>query len=476
LIAASAGRRLLACLALAAAAPQLALADEIAGLVQRYASSVVPVRFTLRPREAPEGSEGRKVEDVVCGLLVGDEGMVVISGDPFPDPGGDPRATLDPVAFAVLEPGERELPATVLGLNPDLNLAYLRLDGGLPAGRRGVAFDGDAEVRIGEEVVVIGLLPKRYGYAPTFWTGQVSAVLDQPRRMYGVTIYVQDLAIGGLAATAGGKPLGIVAEDVQPTPAGGDLPSNPLALLGSMSQGPKVGYPMIFPPSLFRDDLASPPAFVPEPQRAWLGITMQPLSRALGDYWKIDNPGGIIVSSVLDGSPAQGAGLAPGDIILALGGRPVTAREQTDLDDFRQAVEKLPMGQEVSLTVWRAGERMSMGILPGVRPRLGFLAEEYEAPDFGLTVREITIDIIQGQNLAPDVQGVVVSELESAGWAQVSGIFVGDLILRVDDATVTGLESFQAALNAARERHPPQVYFFLQRGVETLFVAVRTDW
>ena len=449
-------------------------ANEIADVMERFGASVVPVRYTLRPREAPEGGEGQKVEKVICGVIVSDDGLIVISGDPFPDPGGDPRATFDPVGFVVLERDEVERPATALGLNRDLNLAYLKLDDGVPPGRRPVEFQGDAEVRIGQEVLVLGLLPSRYHYAPTFWTGRVSALIDEPRTMYGLTTYIQDLSIGGLAVTPAGTPLGLIAEDVLSRAA--ELPSNPLSLLGSISQGPKVGYPMIFPPSLFRDDLTEPPELEPEPTRSWFGITMQPLSRPLGNYWKIDNAGGIIISSVLDGSPAEGAGLVAGDIILGIDGEPVTARTQADLAGFRQQVEKLTRGEEVALAVWRAGDVRDLGIRPGVRPRTGFTAREFEDHKFGITVREITIDVIQAQNLPPDIRGVVVARLENAGWSQVSGLKPGDLILRVEEYHVEGLEGFQLALDTARQAALPQVYFFVQRGIETLFVTVRTDW
>ena len=62
-------------------------------------------------------------------------------------------------------------------------------------------------------------------------------------------------------------------------------------------------------------------------------------------------------SAVLEGSPAQGAGLHPRDILLRLGDTTVTAREPEDLAAFRQKVEKLTIGEAVELLVWRNGYR-----------------------------------------------------------------------------------------------------------------------
>ena len=455
------------------AAPAVA-DDELVGILERFQRSVVPVRYTLRPLEAPPGGEGQRVEKVICGVIAND-GVIVISGDPYPDLGGDPRATLVPVEFTVLGPDQAEYAAEPLGFNRELNLAYLRFRDGIPEGYETVEFGEEGSARVGEEVLILGLLPERYDYAPTFWTGRISAQVDEPRIMYALTTFVQDLSIGGLALRPDGRPMGIVAEDVL-TASRQQLPSNPLTLLGSISQGPRVGYPMVFPPQLFVGDLSEPPSIEREPTRAWFGITMQPLSRPLGEYWNIENPGGIIVSSVLDSSPAEGAGLLPGDVVLEVGSTVVDAREQADLTIFRQMVEKLPMGAEVRLSVWRGGETLALGIRPGTRPRTGALAEEFEDEEFGLTVREITLDVIQGQNLPSDMQGVVISEMENAGWAQVSGLGVRDIILRVEELAVTDLGTFASAMATARDAQMTEVYFFVQRGVETLFVTVKTDW
>jgi S1-C subfamily serine protease len=439
--------------------------------------SVVPVRITLRPIEPPPGGEGQKVEEVFCGLVVSDDGLVVVSGDVFADPGGDPRTTLEPVSFDVLATEETEYSLTAEGLNRDLNLAYLRFSDGLPEGYSPVQIRDNAAPRIGDEILVVGLMPERYDYARTFWTGRISARLESPRTMYAVTTFIQDLSIGGLAVDAKGIPLGLVAEDVLPAgqpPAGNT--SNPLTLFGSLSQGPRVGYPMIFPFDLLAEDIASPPPLEREPQKAWFGITMQPLNRDLGEYWNIDNPGGIIVSAVLEGSPAQGAGLHPRDILLRLGDVPVTAREYPDLTTFRQRVEKLTIGEQVDLLVWREGQEVTLQLHPGVAPRTGFQAREFEDEIFGLTVRELTVDVLQARNLPSTTGGVLISEMETAGWSQVAGLGTQDIILRVNGTPIPDLDAFQKLMEQLREEQPREVYFFVQRNVETRFVKLRTDW
>ena len=85
------------------------------------------ITYTLRPKEKPTGGEGRKVEDAVCGVIVDASGLIITSADPFPDPGGDPKTTLTPVEFKVHLRGGHPVDAEAVGLDRELNLAYLRL-------------------------------------------------------------------------------------------------------------------------------------------------------------------------------------------------------------------------------------------------------------------------------------------------------------------------------------------------------------
>jgi S1-C subfamily serine protease len=59
---------------------------------------------------------------------------------------------------------------------------------------------------------------------------------------------------------------------------------------------------------------------------------------------------GAYVGQVRGGSPAERAGLCPGDVIVALGGQPIILAE-----DVNQLLAQLPQGRDVSLTYWREG-------------------------------------------------------------------------------------------------------------------------
>jgi serine protease Do len=465
-------------LSLAAAAAAAAPGDpkSLREIFEAHRDRVVGVTYVLRPREKPTGGEGRRVENAACGLLVNDEGLVVIPADPFPEPGGDPRTTLAPVEFKVHVRGGRPLDATAVGLDPELNLAFLRLEQP-PRGLKPLTFDGAARVEVGDRLLVIGLMSRRYDYAPVLYTAMVNAVVDHPRRMFGLDLLVQDLAIGGLVLTGDGRPLGLVGEDVlDDSPTGDRSPGNTLSLIGSLTQGQRVGYPMVFPYALFAPSLASPPSLADVERRSWMGIIMQPLGEDLIAYWKLDAQGGVIISSVVEGSPAEKAGLRTSDIIVSMQGQPLAIRKDEDLPDFRRRVERMGVGRPLELEYLRDGVRHVASLTLAEAPLTAFSAQEIEDDDLGFTVRQITIDDILGQNLDPDTAGVVVSELEQAGFAQIAGLRAGDIVQGIDGRPVRDIDAFRRELDRLRKDKPEGSLFFVLRQTETLFLRLKTPW
>jgi S1-C subfamily serine protease len=443
---------------------------------QAHRDRVVAITYVLRPREKPTGGEGRRVEDAECGVIVDDRGLVILPADPFPEPGGDPRTTLAPVEFKVHVRGGRPLDAEAVGLDRELNLAYLRIKQP-PRGLPPLRFQPE-RLDVGDRVLVIGLMSRRYDYAPIVYPAMVNAVVDKPRRMYSLDLPVQDLSIGGLVITEDGRAIGLVGEDVlEDAPTGTDrMPGNTLSLFGSLTQGRRVGYPMVFPWELFSAGTASPPAIAEQEKRSWIGIIMQPLGDDLIRYWGLKTDGGIIVSSVVDGSPAQKAGLRTSDIIVALQGQPLLTRKEEDLAEFRRRIERQGVGTSVQVTYLREGVAHEASLQLEEAPLTAFSAQELESDDLGLTVRQITLDDLLGQNLDPATRGVVVSDLEQAGWAQLAGLQEGDVIQAVDGRPVEGMDAFRQQVDRLREEKPAATLFFVLRQTETLFVRLRTPW
>ena len=89
--------------------------------------------------------------------------------------------------------------------------------------------------------------------------------------------------------------------------------------------------------------------------RSWLGIDAQPLFKRSADAH------GILISSVVDGSPADEAGFKPGDVLVRAGQKiPTDVHFDEEMPDFMWLVSTLPIGKEVSAVVARDGKELTL--------------------------------------------------------------------------------------------------------------------
>jgi membrane-associated protease RseP (regulator of RpoE activity) len=101
----------------------------------------------------------------------------------------------------------------------------------------------------------------------------------------------------------------------------------------------------------------------------WLGVTLQSLNDGLRDGMGYDGEG-VLVSRVLQGSPADRAGLRKGDVIVSLNGRSAESPEQ-----LTRLVRDARVGQTVALVVVRDGDRRTLSARLASRP------EDADLPD-----------------------------------------------------------------------------------------------
>ena len=97
----------------------------------------------------------------------------------------------------------------------------------------------------------------------------------------------------------------------------------------------------------------------------WLGVTLQTLDEGLRDGMGYEGSG-VLVNQVMVGSPADRAGLRKGDVIVSMNGRSAESPEQ-----FTRMVQDARIGQTVSLTVMRDGDRRTLSARLASRPNDG---------------------------------------------------------------------------------------------------------
>jgi len=298
--------------------------------------------------------------------------------------------------------------ARVVGSDPKSDLAVLRILGGAeyPAARLG---DSDA-VQVGDWVLAIG---SPFGFTQTVTAGIISAkgrVLGQgPFDDFLQT----DAAInpgnsGGPLVNMQGEVVGINTAIV--SRSGGSLGIG-FAIPINLAK-------KIYTELTTRGRVA----------RGWLGVSVQPLTAELAKSFGAPDEQGVLVADVVEGSPAHRAGLRPGDIILEVNGRRVTAPS-----DLQRAVG-----------------------LAGPGSRLG------------LEVKPVTPELARQLGL-PRAEGVVVTAVEAGSPADQSGVQPGDVIRQLNRQPIRSLGDFERA--AAALKAGDRVTLLLQRGGTALFVA-----
>src|SRR5690606_10217028 len=142
--------------------------------------------------------------------------------------------------------------------------------------------------------------------------------------------------VGGPVINSAGNIVGVVGFDLS-TNEGGDLYT-------------RSGHPLVYQTALFKHYINNPPskeALDAQETDAFLGVFSQPLTDDLATYWKLPQEGGVVVSTVIDGSPAAEAGLLPGDVIVMFNEVPVRAKLDREIPGFTKIVRDAGIGKAV---------------------------------------------------------------------------------------------------------------------------------
>ena len=423
---------------------------------ERLRTSVVAVTYYV---ETSFMREVREVGGRDVGILV-DGNRVILNGSvaTASSTGAQPHG------FRVRFADGSELDATYLGRDEFANLAMLELAAPPPAGAKAAEFAKAPRVRIGDRVYTIGLLPENLDPMVRLAEGRVVATVERPRPFLVTDLSVSD-ALGGPVFNDSGKLLGILSELGESGPS----------YAQDFAAGDAAGLGLVVDAATVAQLVASPPRRG-EVRRAWLGITLQALDRDKAEYWGLGTQSGIIINSVMPGSPAEAAGLREGDIVVALDGAPVPVTQEEHVGTFVAEIGSRPVGSTLHLDVVRDGQRQTTDVELAAAPKTRLDAETYSNDVFDVTVRELVFQDFRVFDLPSAFRGVLVTKVEPGGWAGVGGLEGGDIIQRVDDRAIEGPPDVRAVLDDAATQRKRKLVFFVRRQGRTQFITVQTNW
>lgn len=399
--------------------------------------------------QGPQGQnpQGPKGMALGSGFVISEDGYVVTNNHVI-DHATKITVTLD---------DGKELTAKLVGRDAKNDIAVLKVTaaGKLPT----IAWGTSDNLRAGDPVVAIG---DPFGIGTTVTSGIVSARgRDLHNGPYDDFIQI-DAAInhgnsGGPLVDVTGKVVGINTAIYSPN--GGNvgvgfaIPSKQAqAVVEKIIKGGSI-------------------------EHGFIGVSIQGVDDQIAGAIGLKEPKGALVAGVQDGSPAGGAGVKTGDVILSVNGN-ATATPR----DVSRMIADLAPGDQVTLGLWRGGKEEKVAFKVGqLDAEKSAQADQGSstAPDAGVAVADLGFsvtglsgDMAQQMGLDANATGAVVSAVDASGPAADKGIQQGDLIVSINQTEVKTPDDVTKLIGEAKAAHRPAALLLVERGGNKSFIAV----
>ncbi len=237
----------------------------------------------------------------------------------------------------------KKFKARVVGSDPDTDIAVLQVETeSLPA----ITFGNDGSLRAGDVVLAIG---NPFGVGQTVTMGIVSAV---GRSHLGINTFENFIQTDAA---------------INPGNSGGALIDSSGNLVGINTaiysqSGGSMGIGFAIPASSARQVMESI-IETGSVTRGWIGVEAQEITPELAESFKLKATSGALIAGVVRGGPADKGGVRPGDVLLAVEGKPVT-----DPQSMLTLVAALVPGKPAKIQIRRDTKDMDLQIEVGKRP------------------------------------------------------------------------------------------------------------
>ncbi len=328
----------------------------------------------------------------------------------------------------------RSYEAKVIGFDPELDIAILKIDSD---GLSEIKLADSNVLEVGDFVVAIG---NPFGLGQTVTTGVVSALGRTGLGIEGYENFIQtDASInpgnsGGALVNLRGELIGINTAIIAPS-------------------GGNVGIGFAIPINMARASMQQILQHG-EVKRGQIGIGIQDITPDLRAAFNLENgQRGVLISNVAEDSPAEKAGLQPGDVVLSVDGADTLSTGQ-----LRSQLGMRAIGETVQMTILREGTRRTVAVEVG---------EPQSAADINGNLHPL-LEGVQFEN-NPEGYGVLVSALASNSTAAYSGLRPGDIIVGVNRQRVSDIDSFKRALQLSQS----SVLLYINRNGSSLYIVIR---
>ena len=400
--------------------------DSFADQVERLSPAVVNISTTTIVNDAPpmdmpqfppgspfedffrnfgDKNQQRRAASLGSGFIIDDAGIVVTNFHVIENAEEITVTLADETVFT----------AEVLGQDQKTDIAVLKIDPGDTA-LTAVPFGDSDNLRVGDWVLAIG---NPFGLGGTVTAGIVSARgRDIGNGPYDDFIQT-DASInrgnsGGPLFNTDGEVIGINT-----------------AIFSQSGGSVGIGFAIS---SNLAKRVTTQLAEFGTTRRGWLGVFIQEVTPDIADSLGLDAAGGALVSSVNEKSPADDAGLEPGDVIISFDGKMIDK-----MRDLPRIVAETDIGATVNVELMRNGKMMTVQVTIGELEKaelVGLVGEDEskgEAQSFdklGFSVDNLSPELAEELGLDSEATGVVVTEVVEGGPAAAKGLEVGNIVKR----------------------------------------------
>ncbi|MFT7558746.1 MAG: Do/DeqQ family serine protease [Flavobacteriales bacterium] len=380
--------------------------------------------FGAKPRHQLKGKPQRKQQSAGSGVIVDAKaGIVMTNYHVIKD--------ADEVQVSLID--GRNYRAVVKGSDPDLDIAILKIDA---EDLTDLKIANSDLMEVGDFVVAIG---NPFGLGQTVTTGIVSALGRSGLGIEGYENFIQtDASInpgnsGGALVNLRGELIGINTAII--SPAGGN-----------------VGIGFAIPVNMAKSSMDQI-LVTGEVKRGQIGVSIQDITPDLQKAFELDNgQRGVLINDVLEGTPADKAGLESGDIIVAIDGS-----ETLTSSNLRSQIGVKSIGDSLRVTVIRDGKKRKFTVKVG-------------EPNSDASSGEIH-PLLEGAVFEkdPDSGSVIVLSVAPNSRAAYAGLRPSDAILGVNRKKVIDVASLRKLIS----RDQTQILLHIGRNGRSFYVVLR---
>ena len=397
-------------------------------------------RGEQQPRSGRPPRQQRR-EGIGSGVIVSKDGYVLTNNHVVED-AEDLTVTLS---------DKREFTAKIVGTDPPSELAVIKLEG---AENLPVAHLGDSDkLRIGELVLAIG---SPFGYSETVTMGIVSARGRSTSAVDRYENFIQtDAAInpgnsGGPLVDMNGSVIGINTAIISRT-------------------GGYQGIGFAIPINMAKEimDILISEGYV---SRGWLGVYIRDIEPTMANALGLEPYSGVLIDDIMEDTPAEEAGLKPGDVITEVNGEPVKNTVK-----LRDKVAKIKPGTKARFDILRDGKKMTFNIKLAEKESGVVMAggsSEAAKEKTGLTLRNLNQEIRRQYDLDEQQKGVLIAEVDPVSVAARARLRVGMIILEADRKEVDSVREFNRIISESSKN---TILLRVLSGGRTSFVPLRLE-